>query len=256
MGRTRKKREVIEEWGKIYFICTRCWEKKEATSDNFWKYKDWYLWLSASCKNCLAKNMRERMANNPDERQKRKEYLMEYHKKNKDKSDKWRKDNKELILKKLKEDRKNNPEKWKARDKKYYINNKEKILERAKLYREKNAEHYKRYILEYREAHKEERNEYNKKYSKEYIKRDYVKERRKRHIEEMWYAMVHKRTNDLINKLWVRPSICPICWKEAIIVSHHPDYSKYNEIVWCCNSCHQYIHKWKITEFEIVDLLA
>jgi hypothetical protein len=91
---------------------------------------------------------------------------------------------------------------------------------------------------------------------KGYMKRDYVKEKRKRHFEEMWYAMIHQKTNNLINKLWVRPSICPICWRETIIVSHHPDYSKYNEIVRCCNSCHRYIHLWKITELKIVDLLA
>jgi hypothetical protein len=24
----------------------------------------------------------------------------------------------------------------------------------------------------------------------------------------------------------------------------------------CCNSCHQHIHRWDITEFKIVDLLA
>jgi hypothetical protein len=37
----------------------------------------------------------------------------------------------------------------------------------------------------YREAHKEERNHYNKEYMKGYMKRDYVKEKRKRHFEEM-----------------------------------------------------------------------
>jgi hypothetical protein len=72
--------------------------------------------------------MRERMANNPDGRQKRIEYLSVYNKKNKDKRDKWKKDNRELILKRIKEDRKNNPEKRKARDKKYYIKHKDRII--------------------------------------------------------------------------------------------------------------------------------
>lgn len=42
-------------------------------------------------------------------------------------------------------------------------------------------------------------------------------------------------------------------WK---IVAHHPDYSKPNEVVFCCQICHDKIHKGKlkVDSNRIVDL--
>lgn len=98
-----------------------------------------------------------------------------------------------------------------------------------------------------------------KQWTKEYIKRDYVKERRKeqheRREKEIWYRKIHLRTLRLIKKLWIRPLICPICKNERRIIAHHPDYSKRNEVVFCCDECHMKIHSWKIKKYKIEILL-
>ena len=70
-----------------------------------------------------------------------------------------------------------------------------------------------------------------------------------------WYWTIHSRTDYKIKELWIRPKFCPICNNGGRIIAHHEDYEKRNEIVFCCQICHDKIHKWKIKEFEIVDLL-
>ena len=91
---------------------------------------------------------------------------------------------------------------------------------------------------------------WQKKWYKEYIKRDYVSKKRydynKKRNKEMWYKNIHLRTYRLIKKLWIRPHICPICNQQKKVVAHHPDYTKENEIVFCCDECHFKIHSWKI----------
>lgn len=83
---------------------------------------------------------------------------------------------------------------------------------------------------------------YNSPERREYIFKSWS-ERRKR----KWYWKIHCDTARLIKKMWVRPSVCPICndyeWR---IIAHHPDYNKPHEIVFCCQICHDKIHKWKI----------
>lgn len=192
-----KKRIVIQEWWKTYFICTKCWEKKEATTDFFCKENNSKYWLLSICKSCISE-----------------------------------------------------------RDKAFYSKHREKIIDKVRVWKENNKLHCKEWQEKYREEHKEERNKYNKEYMKLYRERDYVKERIKSHTLEKWYRPIHKKTNMLISKRWWRPGICPICWWWWRIEAHHPNYDKYNEIVWCCKSCHMYIHQGKIINYKIVDLLA
>lgn len=74
--------------------------------------------------------------------------------------------------------------------------------------------------------------------------------------KEKWYNRIHKRTIRKIDRTIWRPKICPICWETPTrIIAHHPDYSKWYEIVFCCTQCHDKIHKWKITDYEIINLL-
>ena len=82
---------------------------------------------------------------------------------------------------------------------------------------------------------------HNNQSRKTYISKNW-NERRKR----KWYAWIHLRTERRIVKLWIRPDACPICWDKTRIISHHPDYSKPYEIVFCCQICHDKIHKNKI----------
>lgn len=67
-------------------------------------------------------------------------------------------------------------------------------------------------------------------------------QRRKR----KWYNPIHLKTEREIAKLWIRPIKCPICWMDNRIIAHHTDYSKPYEIVFCCQICHDKIHKNKI----------
>lgn len=98
-----------------------------------------------------------------------------------------------------------------------------------------------------------------KEYAKDYYSRDYVKENKKKYMTErrhkMWYWKIHSKTEKFIRKKWIRPDKCNICWRNKKIIAHHPDYSKRNEVVFCCDSCHSKIHSWKIIEYNITDIL-
>lgn len=92
---------------------------------------------------------------------------------------------------------------------------------------------------------------YNNSERREYIFKS-SKERRKR----KWYWSIHSKTARHIRKMWIRPLSCPICWCGWRIIAHHPDYSKWNEIVFCCQICHDKIHKWIIRNFDVINLLS
>lgn len=76
----------------------------------------------------------------------------------------------------------------------------------------------------------------------------------KRQEQNPLWRLNHSRADKLINKLWIRPDICPICWREWKIMAHHPDIDKRNEIVFCCQICHKAIHNWEIQCPEITVL--
>lgn len=80
----------------------------------------------------------------------------------------------------------------------------------------------------------------------------YNKERKKRHLleNELW-ELNHLRTDRLIKRLWIRPKICPICWNNWRIVAHHPDIDIWWEIVFCCQPCHDKIHKGIIVDYRV-----
>lgn len=89
---------------------------------------------------------------------------------------------------------------------------------------------------------------------REYIYKS-AKERKLRHLDENpnW-VINHWKTDRVIKKLWIRPLYCPICWYEWRIIAHHPDINKWNEIIFCCQICHDKIHKWKLICDNILDL--
>ncbi len=91
---------------------------------------------------------------------------------------------------------------------------------------------------------------YNNPKRREYLFKSWT-ERRKR----KWYWPIHTKTDRRIKKLWIRPTNCPICWYEWRIIAHHPDYNKWHEIVFCCQICHDKIHKWKIIDYDVINLL-
>lgn len=84
-----------------------------------------------------------------------------------------------------------------------------------------------------------------------------TKKRTKRHsLDNPNRNKNHEKADRKIKKLWVRPKTCPICWYEWRIVAHHPDINIWNEVVFCCQICHDKIHRNKIECPKPLDLIA
>lgn len=77
-----------------------------------------------------------------------------------------------------------------------------------------------------------------------------------RNEENRNWDLSHGRADFKIKQLWIRPKTCPICWYEWRIVAHHPDINIWSEIVFCCQICHDKIHRNKIECPKPLDLLA
>ena len=101
--------------------------------------------------------------------------------------------------------------------------------------------------------HNYHRTEMYRRYNKR--RREKNKESRSNHRKKMGYNRIHKRVERRINKTKTLKK-CPICWKSPTrIVAHHPDYDKRYEVVFCCLSCHQKIHRWKVKDYKIVNIV-
>ena len=110
----------------------------------------------------------------------------------------------------------------------------------------KNSIHLYHKTDAYREIDRERKKKY----------RERIREHSKEHKLKMGYDHIHKRTLRKIKSTIWYPEQCPICWEITRIIAHHVNYDKWNEIVFCCNCCHQKIHRWEITELKIIDLMA
>ena len=157
---------------------------------------------------------------------------------------------KECVHLRMQEYYKKNREQIKWKSIEYNNNNKEKIRD----YRERTKEHIREHWAEYRKNSSKFK-EYQKKYSEEH--REEINLRKKNKRNEMGYWALHTKTARAIAKLWIRPSICPICWEKTNVEAHHPNYNKRNEIIRACNKCHQRIHNWWLEcPKDIIDLLS
>lgn len=135
--------------------------------------------------------------------------------------------------------------KWREAQHKYYLSHKEKVHNYNMAYNKSHREE----IREKRRWNREKENEKRRLRMKEISKKTYE------HSKEMWHAPLHKKVARIIKKLWIRPKECSICGYEWLIVAHHPDYSKWNEVVFCCNSCHRLIHRGLLnTTFKITKI--
>ena len=121
-------------------------------------------------------------------------------------------------------------------------------------YRKENKDKYHKYRMKYNIENRDRLLENKKKYNKEHSKELLDKYRDRK--EKMWYWPLHKKTTYTITKLWIRPNVCPICNTNTYkIQAHHPNNNKWNEIVFCCQSCHSAIHNGFIECPEPIDLL-
>lgn len=171
-----------------------------------------------------------------------KKYNKRYREKNKEKINlkqkEWRDWHKDVIIEYNKEYRDKNRTTLIEKRKTYVEKNKEYIRQWQKRYRDDNKNILNMYWKQYRELHKEE-----------------LSMKHKLRNSEKWYVSIHNKTDSLIRKLWIRPIICSVCWWKWKIEAHHQDYNKWNEVVFCCQSCHKLIHNWYINNFKTVNIL-
>ena len=175
----------------------------------------------------------------------RKQYMREYNKK-------CRLLHKEKLDERSRKFREDNPEYVKEYNKRYREEHWHEIYEKRK-----NDDEYKMYARKYQKTYRAEHKDELLKAHKEYyeLHKDEMSLKHKERNKTKWYVSVHNRTALLIRKKWIRPKICPICWNTGIIEAHHPDYSKRNEIVFCCQSCHHDIHNWYIKGIQTINIL-
>lgn len=95
---------------KTFLKCKECWEFKELCSDNWYKHKEWYLWVLWRCKECIKawrKTERElKMARIRDKKryhsEKRQSWIKKYTEENYDvikkRKELWYKNNPERIV--------------------------------------------------------------------------------------------------------------------------------------------------------------
>ena len=137
-----------------------------------------------------------------------------------------------------------NKNKLKENRKRFYERHKEYVSKTNKEWRENNKEHFLQKCRDYRENNKEFYKEYMESYRGEH--KDELREKRVKRDLEKGYIEIHNITANKIRKLWIRPLICPICGKRKRIYTHHPNYERWYEVVFCCQSCHLKIHSWAI----------
>lgn len=136
--------------------------------------------------------------------------------------------------------------------KEYRIKNKEHLKIKQREYRLKNKEYIKQWQAKYREEHHEELKMKKKQY---YMKhKNIISEKHKERNKRKWYVSIHAKTASVIRELWIRPKNCSICWNTGIIEAHHPNYSKWYEIVFCCQHCHHEIHNWYLDKYQTINL--
>ena len=104
----------------------------------------------------------------------------------------------------------------------------------------------------------EQRKEERKIYKREWFKnnKDKVEEHEKRQ-EEAWHREAHKMMSQFRkNHKWIF-NVCSICGAVWRMLAHHPNYSEPTKVIIVCDSCHQWIHRWRIKEDKelVIDIL-
>ena len=74
-----------------------------------------------------------------------------------------------------------------------------------------------------------------------------VKRTHSKHVEMVGDKALKLRSRNLIDKRIqrkriVKPLVCSSCKCHSDVQAHHPDYSKPNEVIWLCRSCHHKLH--------------
>lgn len=126
----------------------------------------------------------------------------------------------------------------------HHINNPEYQRERHRKHPECNSQ----YLRRYRETHPE------------------LARERSRLAFQLWtinnprkamlIAAASHIADAVINRLWIRPTVCPHCGKASPHIDfHHPNHLFWWKWTFCCKSCHYYFNRDKVPASDtIVDL--
>lgn len=255
------RRQFYEKDWELYFKCKDCWEFKK--SECYSKHIRCFMWITNVCKECekirhsdYYKNNKEELNAKNRKRYEEKKDIYNYNYRKRYSEDL---DYRKSVLQTNKKWRDNNPDKLREIHKNYYESNKDEILLKNKEYYENNKEWINKRNREYWNNNRE----YLIKKSQEWKKnnRELANIAQRKYREKRWKEQreAHKMVEKFVKDNWIVVSECPICWAKKRIVAHHPtspDYSKWNIVVFCCDSCHSSIHKWKIECPKPIDLLT
>ena len=72
----------------------------------------------------------------------------------------------------------------------------------------------------------------------------------------MLCAAASRMAMSVINRLWIRPTVCPHCGRETPNIDfHHPNHLFWWKWTFCCKSCHYYFNRDKVPASDkIIDL--
>jgi len=157
------------------------------------------------------------------------DYGKEYYKKNREK-----------ILKRMIEYRKNNPGKIKEQRRQKYLRNRKKELNYNKEYRKNNPEKIRKKLNNYYSKNKDKLRNYQKVYkNKNYEK---VREREKIYRNKNRDKLrIRIKT---IRKFPIKENqLCEVCKINKATERHHEDYNKPDDIIFLCSTCHGIIHR-------------
>lgn len=142
---------------------------------------------------------------------------------------------------------------------KYQKENRDRLIEKYKKRREENKQHIKDYTLKYNTENREIIRERCRKFRESHpwiVKKHFEKWTINNPRKAMLCAAASSMTRAIINKLWIRPTVCPHCGREHCLIDfHHPNHLFWWKWTFCCKSCHYYFNRGKVPASDtIIDL--
>ena len=142
---------------------------------------------------------------------------------------------------------------------KYNLLHIEKRNRLSKERRANNKEHHREYQREWARNNPEVRKEILKRYKEthpESIRLGFERWTINNPRKAMLSAAASRMATAVINRLWIRPTVCPHCGRETPNIDfHHPNHLFWWKWTFCCKSCHYYFNRDKVPAADkIIDL--
>lgn len=251
------RRQYYEKDWILYLQCKGCGEFK--STDEFYKHKICFMWLSSICKDCNKKRWAEYHAEHRDEdnRKNRERRITKKDRINEKNREKYKVDQefRKICSVRAKKRREENKETNSKHHHEYYIENKEMILNKNKAYYKQNKEMIYEKQRRYNDTHRDLINKSSSEWKKNNRDKMNISQQNLRAKRWYMYSKAHRLVEKKLKEIWLKREKCPMCLQEWLVVCHHPDYTKPYQIVPCCNLCHSQIHRNIIECPKPIDLL-